>query len=235
MSTEDHLQALYPFLHGKRQDPQALRTALIESIRQKNDHHRQVLDAFFAENDEALVAAAECVADIYRERGRLFTMGNGGSSCDAAHLAVEFLHPITAGRAALAAINLTTDVAMMTAVGNDVGYAQIFARQIIAHGRPGDGLIGISTSGNSANLIEAFLTAKGMGLRTIGLAGGTGGRMTQVGLDHCLVVRTDSIHRVQECHVTIYHILWDLVHTLLADDRAVPAHLSTAPATGASP
>jgi D-sedoheptulose 7-phosphate isomerase len=108
---------------------------------------------------------------------------------------------------------------MMTAVGNDVGYAQVFARQVIAQGRRGDGLIGISTSGNSENLIEAFLTAKDLGLKTIGLAGGTGGKMAKVGLDHCLVVHTDSIHRVQECHVAIYHILWDLVHTLLADDR----------------
>jgi len=231
MSTED-LQALYPFLHGKRQDPQALRAALIESVRQKAAHHREVLDAFFAESNEAVVAAAETVADIYRARGRLFSMGNGGSSCDAAHVAVEFLHPITAGRPALAATNLTTDVAMMTAVGNDVGYAQVFARQIIGQGRPGDGLIGISTSGNSDNLVQAFLTAKDMGLKTIGLAGGTGGKMATIRLDHCLVVHTDSIHRVQECHVAIYHILWDLVHTLLADDRDLLANRPAAHAIG---
>jgi D-sedoheptulose 7-phosphate isomerase len=210
MSTEDHLQGLYPFLHGRRQDPQALRVALVDSVRQKAAHDREVLDTFFAESNYALVAAAQTVADIYRAKGRLFSMGNGGSSCGAAHLAVEFLHPITAGRPALAATNLATDVAMMTAVGNDVGYAQVFARQIIVRGRRGDGLIGISTSGNSENLIEAFLTAKDIGLKTISLAGGTGGKM---GLDHLLVVHTDSIHRVQECHV------WDLAHTLLADDR----------------
>jgi len=219
MSTQEHLQGLYPFLHGKRPDPEAVRSALIESVRQKAAHHRDVLDGFFAESSEALFAAARTIAEVYRAKGRLFTMGNGGSSCDAAHVAVEFLHPITAGRPALSATNLTTDVAMMTAVGNDVGYNQVFARQIIAQARSGDCLVGISTSGNSDNLIQAFLVAKEMGLKTIGLAGGNGGKMLAANLDHCLVVRTDSIHRVQECHVTIYHILWDLVHTLLANDR----------------
>ena len=222
MATDDHLQQLYPFLHGRRQDPQAVEAALLESVRQKATHHREVADAFFTENQVALVAASRTIADVYRQRGRLFTMGNGGSSCDAAHVAVEFLHPITAGRQALAATNLTTDVAMMTAVGNDVGYSQVFARQLIAQGRPGDCLIGISTSGNSDNLVQAFQTAKHMQLKTIGLAGGNGGKMASAGLDHCFVVATDSIHRVQECHVMIYHIMWDLVHTLLADDRAQP-------------
>jgi D-sedoheptulose 7-phosphate isomerase len=93
-------------------------------------------------------------------------------------------------------------------------------RQVVAQARAGDGLIGISTSGNSNNLIAAFTKAKEMGLVTIGLAGGDGGRMKTLGaVDHCLIVPSSSIHRVQECHVTAYHILWDLVHTLLADDR----------------
>lgn len=232
MSTQEQLQDLYPFLHGRRQDPEAVRSVLIESIRQKAANHREVLDRFFAESNEALAAVAGTIADVYRARGRLFTMGNGGSSCDAAHLAVEFLHPITAGRPALTATNLTTDVAMMTAVGNDVGYNQVFARQVIAQGRSGDCLVGISTSGNSDNLMQAFLIAKEMGLKTIGLAGGDGGKMAVANLDHCLVVHTDSIHRVQECHVTIYHILWDLVHTLLADDRSVLSNYAAGRAAG---
>ena len=165
------------------------------------------------------MAAAGTIADVYRNNGRLLCMGNGGSSCDAGHIAVEFLHPVTAGRPALPAIDLTADRAMMTAVGNDVGFGNIFVRQVIAHGRPGDGLVGISTSGNSENLIKAFQKAKEMGLATIGLAGMNGGKMADQGLDHCLVVETDSIHRIQECHLSIYHILWDLVHSLLADDR----------------
>ena len=219
MASDEGLQKLYPFLHGKKPDAQSLNATLVESVRQKAEHHQDVFRSFFAKNSQSVVDAAQTLADVYRRNGRLFSMGNGGSSCDSAHVAVEFLHPITAGRPALTAIDLTCDSAMMTAVGNDVGFEHIFARQIIAQGRPGDGLIGISTSGNSANLVRAFRKAKEMGLATIGLAGNTGGEMARAGLDHCLIVETDSIHRVQECHVAIYHILWDLVHTLLANER----------------
>jgi D-sedoheptulose 7-phosphate isomerase len=148
-------------------------------------------------------------------------MGNGGSSCDAAHIAVEFLHPVTTGRPALAAVNLDADVAMLTAVANDVGFGHVFVRQLIALARAGDALIGVSTSGNSQNLLAAFAQAKAIGLATIGLSGMQGGAMAHSpDVDHCLVVETDSIHRVQETHVVIYHILWDLVHTLLAHQRA---------------
>lgn len=215
----EHLEGLYPFLHGKRQDVASQHAALLESVRQKANHHIDVIGGFFAENGEAIVATAKTIAEVYRKDGRLFSMGNGGSSCDAAHVAVEFLHPITAGRPALTAIDLTSDRTMMTAVGNDVGFAHIYVRQLIAQARKGDLLIGLSTSGNSANLVRAFEKAKEMGLKTIGLAGMSGGEMAEIGLDHCLIIPTDSIHRIQECHVTIYHILWDLVHTMLADDR----------------
>jgi D-sedoheptulose 7-phosphate isomerase len=216
----DELRSLYPFLHGGHKDPTKENAGLLESVRQKAGHSVDVKRDFFEENAQSVVDAAHAIAEVYRRNARMFAMGNGGSSCDAAHFAVEFLHPITAGRPALAAINLTTDVAMLTAVGNDVSFDHVFVRQVIAHAGKGDGLIGFSTSGNSANLLAAYARAKEMGLATIGLAGGDGGRMAvSPDLDHCLVVRTDSIHRVQETHVTIYHVLWDLVHTLLADDR----------------
>lgn len=217
--TDTRLESLYPFLHGKKQEPVSQNAALVESVRQKAVHHIEAFESFFAKNGQAVVEAAKTIAEVYRSDGRLFTMGNGGSSCDASHVAVEFLHPITAGRPALTAIDLTNDRTMMTAVGNDVGFQHIYARQLIAQAKTGDLLIGLSTSGNSANLIRAFEKAKEMGMKTIGLAGMSGGEMAKIGLDHCLVVETDSIHRIQECHVTIYHILWDLVHTLLADDR----------------
>ena len=219
MSTESSLEGLYPFLHGKKQDPAGMNTALLESVRQKSAHHFEVIDAFFAKNGQGVVDAAGAIAKVYRNNGRLFTMGNGGSSCDAAHIAVEFLHPITTGRPALTAVDLTSDTTMLTAVGNDVGFEHVFVRQVIAQAHAGDGLIGLSTSGNSKNLIKAFVKAKEMGIVTIGLAGMSGGEMASCGLDHCLVVETDSIHRIQECHLATYHILWDLVHTLLADDR----------------
>jgi D-sedoheptulose 7-phosphate isomerase len=219
MSEDLNLQGLYPFLHGKLHDPSEMNSALAESVRQKAANHHEVIDAFFAKNGQAVVDTAGALADVYRRNGRLYTMGNGGSSCDAAHVAVEFLHPVTAGRPALTAVDLTADRTMLTAVANDVGFPHVFVRQLIAQARAGDGLFGLSASGNSNNLIKAFLKAKEMGVTTIGLAGMSGGEMAKIGLDHCLVVECDSIHRVQECHVTIYHILWDLVHTLLADAR----------------
>ncbi|MDQ3188930.1 MAG: SIS domain-containing protein [Pseudomonadota bacterium] len=220
MSEQQALRELYPFLHGAKQDADKLHLALLESVRQKALDSVDTKRRFFEDNGEAVVAVAHALADIYRRDGRLFSMGNGGSSCDAAHIAVEFLHPVTAGRPALTAVNLSADTAMLTAVGNDVGFAHVFVRQVIAQARRGDGLIGISTSGNSENLLAAFRAAKQIGIVTIGLAGGDGGKMAaSVDVDHCLVVSSDSIHRVQETQVAIYHILWDLTHTLLADDR----------------
>jgi D-sedoheptulose 7-phosphate isomerase len=223
------LQALYPFLHGERQDAARLDAALLESIDQKAQASIEAKRAFFCAHGAAVAAVAHAIAEVYQRNGKLFAMGNGGSSCDASHIAVEFLHPITAGRPALTAINLVADTAMMTAVGNDVGFAHIFVRQLVAQARRGDALIGISTSGNSDNLLAAFAKARELGLVTIGLSGHDGGRMAAPGvLDYCLVVPSDSIHRIQETHVAIYHILWDLVHTLLADDRGALA--ATGPA-----
>ena len=220
MTVTADLQALYPFLHGKVQEPGKMAAALLESVEQKARDSRETNAAFFGGQASMLVTAAHSLAKIYRGGGRLFSMGNGGSSCDAAHVAVEFLHPVTAGRPALAAINLVADIAMISAVGNDIGFTHVFVRQLIAQGRAGDALIGFSTSGNSENLVAAFAKAREMGIVTIGLAGSDGGRMKSSGLiDHILTVPSSSIHRIQECHVAAYHILWDLVHTLLADDR----------------
>jgi len=218
MTGKSALEILYPFLHGGEQDPAAVDAALLQSIDEKARESRDASLKFFAGQAAALLEAARALAAVYRGGGRLFTMGNGGSSCDASHVAVEFLHPITAGRPALTAINLTADVAMTSAVANDVGFEHVFVRQLIAYARKGDGLVGLSTSGNSANLIAAFGKAKEMDLTTIGFSGGDGGKMATV-CDHCLVVPTASVHRIQECHVAAYHIIWDLVHTLLADHR----------------
>jgi D-sedoheptulose 7-phosphate isomerase len=220
MSTRTDLQALYPFLEGQAQDAGRLEVALRDSALEKARDSRRTCQAFFEEQGPALVAAARALASVYRAGGRLLTMGNGGSSCDAAHLAVEFAHPVTAGRPALSAVNLVQDMAFVTAVGNDVGFEHVFVRQLLALGRRGDALVGFSTSGNSRNLLAAFTTARELGLTTLGFAGGEGGAMKASGaVQHCLVVPSASIHRIQECHVVAYHVLWDLVHTLLADDR----------------
>lgn len=220
MTDASPLQSLYPFLHNAPQDAKRLDAALLDSVHQKSKDSVRVKEEFFQLHGTRLVAAARALATVFENGGKLFVIGNGGSSCDAAHIAVEFLHPVTAGRPALPAVNLVADTAMMTAVGNDLGFAHIFVRQLIAQARAEDALIALSTSGNSDNLIAAFAKAKDLGLTTIALTGGDGGRMNQnPSIDHCLTVPSDSIHRIQECHVAIYHILWDLVHTLLADRR----------------
>jgi len=217
---DEQLKALYPFLHGDKKDPRKERDALLESVRQKSQHSIDAKQQFFADHALALVDAAQAVANVYLNKGRIFTMGNGGSSCDAAHCAVEFQYPVTAGRPALPAINLCIDTAMISAISNDLGVRHVFVRQLNAHALSNDGLIGFSTSGNSENMLEGYRKARELGLTTIGFTGGDGGDMKSSGLlDHCLVVDTDSIHRVQEVHVSCYHILWDLVHTLLADQR----------------
>jgi D-sedoheptulose 7-phosphate isomerase len=214
-----HLQALYPFLGKKKSDVVSLNQALLDSIEQKIAQHQSVVGRFFEKHHQAVVDCANSIAGIYKKSGQLFTMGNGGSSSDASHIAVEFLHPVTTGRPALPAYDLSCDKTVMTAIANDVGYQYVYARQVANLVRQNDALIGVSTSGNSDNLLRAFSEAKKIGAVTIGLAGGNGGEMAKIGLDHCLVVDSDSIHRTQECHVAIYHILWDLVHTLLADER----------------
>jgi len=220
----DPLQSLYPFLHEQKKDATSENAALLESVKQKANHSIEVKKAFFDDNAQLLVNVAKALAGSYQKGGKLFSMGNGGSSCDASHIAVEFQHPITAGRPSLPAFNMNNDNAFFSAVANDVGINHVFSRQIEAHGQPQDCLIGFSTSGNSANLMAGFEKAREMGLCTIGFAGGSGGEMkSSVALDFCLVVETDSIHRVQEVHVACYHILWDLTHTLLADSRG---HLS---------
>lgn len=218
------LAGLYPFLGAKPAaadvDPD-MDAALLASVREKAQRTRDTVERFVDAEGAALVAAARAIARSFDGGGRLFAMGNGGSSCDAAHVTVEFLHPVTPGRQALHAINLTADVATLTAVANDVGFESVFARALAAQARAGDALIGISTSGNSSNLVAAFAKAKELGVVTIGLTGEDGGRMRSCGaVDHCLRVPSDSVHRTQESHVFAYHVLWDLVHTLLAPRRS---------------
>ena len=210
----------YSFLQGQSRNSALLDETLLESVMQKAANSREVQQKYIEKYGITIVSAARTVAEMYQRNGRLLVMGNGGSSTDAGHIAVEFLHPITVGRPALDAIDLTADVGMITAIGNDLSFEDIFKRQLIAKGRKGDVLIGLSTSGNSKNLLAAFAQAKEIGLSTIALAGGNGGQMAcSIDVDHCLVVETTSIHRVQESHLLTYHILWDLVHTILAEQR----------------
>ena len=218
------LSALYPFTGhptaDKPADKDELERALMASVQAKASDSIFVKQAFFARHSETLLAAAKRIATTYAQQGKLLTAGNGGSSCDAAHLAVEFMHPVTTGRRALPAINLSQDTAMMTAVSNDVGTEHVLTRQLSALANAGDTLVVFSTSGNSANLIEASKKARAMALSVIAFTGQTGGELQRQQLtDVCITVPSDSIHRIQECHLACYHILWDLVHSLLADSR----------------
>jgi D-sedoheptulose 7-phosphate isomerase len=218
-AADDFSRAFYPFLHGNEKEPQELMSELRFSLLEKARESVEVKSRFFEENKETILQASLAIAKSYHQSHKLLVCGNGGSATDAQHVAVEFMHPITVGRKALPAICLSNDMAMVTGVANDVGFSDVFVRQIIALGQEGDVLLGISTSGNSENLLHAFATAQRMGLATIGFAGNDGGKMEEMRdeslLDFCLSVPTSSIHRIQETHVTLYHIIWDMVHSFL--------------------
>lgn len=212
-------RAFYPFLHDDQKQPEELKKQLAFSVLEKARESVEVKTRFFEANKETIIAASLDLARAFHRGRKLLVCGNGGSATDAQHVTVEFMHPITVGRKALPAICLTNDVAMVTAVANDVGFDDVFSRQIIALGSEGDMLLGISTSGNSENLMHAFTTARRMKLGTLGFAGDAGGKMVEMRasglLDYCLTVPTSSIHRIQETHVALYHIMWDLVHEFL--------------------
>ena len=224
---EDFSRAFYPFLHEEDRKPQDLMEQLRFSLLEKVRESVEVKTRFFEANQDEVLQASLALARAFHNGHKLLVCGNGGSATDAQHIAVEFMHPITVGRRALPAICLANDMAMVTAVANDVGFADVFTRQVIALGNGGDVLLGISTSGNSENLLHAFVTARRMKLVTIGFAGDSGGKMAamreQKTLDYCLTVPTPSVHRIQESHVALYHILWDLVHTLLQDRSLLEA------------
>ncbi len=215
-TVDDFSRAFYPFLHESDRESQELIEELRFSLTEKARESAEVKSRFFEDNKDAILQASLCMAKAFHRGRKMMVCGNGGSSTDAQHIAVEFMHPITVGRKALPAICLNNDTAMVTAVANDVGFADVFARQIIALGVEGDIVLGISTSGNSENLIHAFETARRMKIITVGFAGDDGGAMREKGLlDFCLTVPTSSIHRIQETHVALYHIMWDMVHTFL--------------------
>jgi D-sedoheptulose 7-phosphate isomerase len=212
-------ETFYPFLHDHNRQPQELMAELRFSLLEKAGESIAVKQKFFEQQKDAILEASLALARAYHAGRKMLVCGNGGSATDAQHIAVEFMHPITVGRKALPAICLNSDMAMVTAVANDVGFDDVFVRQIIALGNEGDVLLGISTSGNSDNLLHAFATAQRMGLATIGFAGDDGGKMAQMKsdqmLDHCLTVPTTSIHRIQESHMTLYHVMWDMTHEFL--------------------
>src|SRR5438477_2921393 len=159
---------------------------------------------------ENIVDAAVLITQCLRSGGKVLFFGNGGSAADAQHLAAEFVGRFQIERRPLPAIALTTDASILTAVGNDYGFEQIFTRQVQALGRPGDVAIGISTSGNSANVISAIKQAAQQDLKTIGLTGKDGGFLAKA-VDVSIIIASTNVARVQECHIAIGHLFCELV------------------------
>ncbi len=177
-------------------------------------------EAFFEANAAVLEEVCSRMAQSLAAGKCLFVMGNGGSSCDALHAAVEFVHPIIEKRRAFPARALTCDTALMTAIGNDSDFSQIFAEQLKVFAKPGDIALGISTSGMSANVNYGLQAAREIGMLTIAFSGKDGGRSKDVS-EYCLTVPSFSIHRIQEVHTTLLHVLWDMVHVMLGEEDII--------------
>jgi D-sedoheptulose 7-phosphate isomerase len=168
----------------------------------------------------AIFEAAGLITICLQSGGKLLFFGNGGSAADAQHLAAEFVGRFVLERAGLAAISLTTDSSILTAVGNDYGFNRVFARQVQALGRPGDVAVAISTSGNSPNILEAVKEAKKNGLNVIGLTGKDGGALSREARV-AITVESASTARIQECHIAIGHIFCELVERELIEAKSL--------------
>jgi D-sedoheptulose 7-phosphate isomerase len=211
--SSDPALALYPFLAGGGSDKVA--ASATASSRAKLADVVQLRAQVAAEQHDHLVGCAVELADRFRAGATLLAFGNGGSSTDTQDVVQAFLAP-TRGQC-LPALCLTNDIAVITALSNDVSFDVVFARQLAALSRPGDIALGISTSGGSTNVLSGLTAAADLGLLTVGLAGNEGGAMrTLAGLEHLFVVPSSSVHRVQEVQTTLYHVLWEAVQASLA-------------------
>lgn len=190
-----------------------------DAILRKARESAEVKEAFFRAEADRIEALARAMAAAFERGGRLYAMGNGGGATDAQHVAVEFCHPIIEKRRPLPAVALT-DNALLTAISNDRDFAKVFGDQLRTHARPGDMALALSTSGQSPNLVHALDVARDLGLMTIAFTGKDGGRLATLA-DYAFVVPSFSIHRIQETHVALYHVVWDLVHVILGADDVV--------------
>lgn len=165
---------------------------------------------FFADNAKHLVAVAARLTEVLRGGGKILTFGNGGSAADAQHFACELSGRFLFDRRALPVLALTTDPSVVTAVGNDLGFEALFARQVEAHGRPGDAVLGITTSGKSPNVLRALQKARELGLVTVGLTGRGGGDVRALA-DHLIDVPHPDTPRIQEVHTMVVHFLCQMI------------------------
>jgi D-sedoheptulose 7-phosphate isomerase len=167
-------------------------------------------ERFFAASAPLLLEVGGRMAESLLAGGRVLAFGNGGSAADAQHFVAELVGRMRRERAGLSAIALTTDPSIVTAVGNDMGFGAVFARQVEAHGRPGDVALGISTSGRSPNVVEGLRTARARGLLTVGLTGNGGGALAGL-VDHLIDVPHPDTQRIQEVHSMVLHVLCEVV------------------------
>jgi D-sedoheptulose 7-phosphate isomerase len=170
--------------------------------------------SFFYSHAESVARAADLIITSVKTGGKVLIFGNGGSAADAQHIAAELVNRLNYDRPPIAAIALTTDTSILTSVGNDSSFDELFERQLRALGRPGDVALAISTSGNSPNVLRAVAAASEIGIKTIALTGRDGGKLART-VDVALVVDTLSTQRIQETHITIGHILCELVEEAL--------------------
>jgi len=207
----------YPFLFegGKASLADVLaqvRHSTLEKCREVIALRRTTLE----HSGKLIVSAGEAMARAFANGATLLAFGNGGSTTDAQDFVTELINPPFPAWSPLPAIALTNDIAVITGVGNDVGIDNIYARQVIAFGRPGDIALGISTSGNSTNVLVALEQAKKQGLLTIALAGYDGGKMMRSSaVDYCILSPSDHIPRIQEAQATAYHALIEVMYNLL--------------------
>ncbi len=185
-------------------------TKYLQLIEQRTAESIAVKQALLATQAETIATVGEALVAALRDGKTLYLCGNGGSAGDAQHIAAELVGRFTKERRALPAVALTTNTSALTALGNDYEYAIVFSRQLEAFGKTGDVLIGISTSGNSPNVLHALRTAKDLGMVTVGLTGETGGK-TKAEAEHCICVPSRDTARIQESHIMIGHILCEIV------------------------
>ena len=188
-------------------------TARLDAEASRLFEQRNGPTAQLAGQADAVAAACHAMAVRFHRGGKLVVFGVGGPSADAQHVAVEFVHPVIVGKRALPAISLTTDVATVTGIAEREGVAAIFAHQIRFLADPADIALGISVDGHSASVLAGLEAARELGLLTIALAGGHNGPiMNSKAVDHLLVADSSDPRVVKELHVTLYHLLWELVH-----------------------
>jgi D-sedoheptulose 7-phosphate isomerase len=203
---------LYPFLAEREDDLEAVVADVRGSVLAKAEEVGALRAQTLTDNRGELIAAAAELRRALDAGGRLLALGNGGSATDAMDVVADFRRPPDPRWHSRRALDLTEDAAILTAIANDIGTEAIFARQVIAHGRDGDALLAISTSGNSANVIAALAEARSRGLRTMAMVGYDGGRVAAEQLaDHVVVTRSEHIPRIQEAQASAYHVLRELV------------------------